>query len=372
VKLVFYDRRVAFLGSLIIQPPFNISVRRYSWDVYGGPKEMEAIIDFPSNKASFDYLWSIIQYLRCPVELYDYRGAAVWWGFLDKITVNDGVRSFGIAIDNMFNRVKATYELLTVGDATGLRADTTWYEDTISSGIYGVKEKVYSMTSYSIAAAEADAQTRLEAAKYPGAIAELAAVANRDVTIELLFSGWWKILNWIYYSETDVTYSTIAEQLVTMAELSEFTNSATCEPAATTLVPDFRQGDELLLDEILKLMEAGTDNGRRILAKIDENRKILFTEEPERFASTWTQEIFILDSKNQLYNSMGGLIEPTECKVGVWAWLKNYEMVNGFGAITSPSPVFIERATYDVEAGEYQPESFGYKSPFDELQSIQR
>jgi hypothetical protein len=371
VRLIWYNRDLDNLHNVTIQMPFDVRVKRYSWDVYGGPRELEASIEFPGG-SNFSTLWALIQYLRSPVELFDWRGVPVWWGFLDKITINDGVRSFGIALDNMFNRVKATYELLVVGDATGLRADTTWYEDTISSDLYGVKEKVYSMTSYSIAAAEQDAQTRLEATKYPVAIAELAAVADRAITVELLFSGWWKIINWLYYSETDVTYSTIAEQLVTMAEMSEFVEDANVVPDATTLVPDFRQGDELLLDEILKLMEAGTDNGRRILGTVDRYRRVFFTEEPEKHPSNFAVYQYFLDTKNRLTTAFGGLVEPTECRVGVWAHLRGYELVNGFEAITSPSPVFIERATYEVETGEYQPESFGYKSPFDELQSIQR
>jgi hypothetical protein len=369
MNLAFYNRYN--LVNPTVQPPFDIRVRRYSWDVYGGPKECEAVIEFPGG-ANISTLWAMVDYLRCPVELYDDRGDIVWWGFLDKITINDGFRSFGIALDNMFNRTKATYELLTAGSTTGLRADTIWYEATDSTAIYGDKEKVYSMTSYSIAAAELDAQTRLEAAKYPVAIVELSAIGEQNVTVELLFSGWWKILSWIYYTNAATTYSSIAEQLIYMAEYSDFVVNADMRDAATTLAPDFRQGDLILLDEIVKLMEAGTDAGRRILATVDAGRQVHFAAQPEKNPANFAVYQYFLDSKNKLYNSVGGPIEPSECKVGVWAHLRGYELVNGLDNVTSPSPVFIERATYDVETGEYQPESYGYKSPFDELQSIQR
>lgn len=370
MRLVFLSR--SDLTKPMIQPPFDIRVRRYSWDVYGGPKECEAVIEFPGG-TNFAALWQLVDYLRCGAEVYDWRGDRVWWGFLDKVTINDGTRSFGIALDNMFNRVRCTYELLTAGSSTGLRADTIWYEDTISSDMYGVKEKVYSMTSYSIAAADLDAQTRLEAAKYPVAITELASIADKAVTVELLFSGWWKILSWWYYENASTGYETIANQLIYMGEYqTDFIESADCSAVATTLAPEFRLGDELLADEIKKLMEAGTDNGRRILATVDAYRQIHFTEQGAKYPANFAVYQYFLDTKNRLYNSVGGIIEPSECRVGVWAHLRGYELVNGLQNITSPSPVFIERAVYDVESGEYQPESYGYKSPFDELQGIQR
>lgn len=369
MNLVFFSRTALYNPT--VQPPFDVRVKRYSWDVYGGPRECEAVIEFPGG-TNLATLWSMVDYLRSGVQLYDGRGDLVWWGFLDKVTINDGFRSFGIALDNMFNRTKATYELLTAGATTGLRGDTIWYEDTNSTALFGDKEKVYSMTSYSIAAAELDAQTRLEAAKYPVAITELSAIGETSVTVELLFSGWWKILNWIYYANAATTYSSIAAQLVYMAEYSDFVVRADMISAATTLAPDFRQGDELLLDEIVKLMEAGADSGQRILASVDAGRQVHFFEQPLKYPGNFAANQYFLDTKNRLYNSTGGMIEPTECKVGVWAHLRGYELINGLYAITSPSPVFIERATYDVEAGEYQPESYGYKSPFDELQSIQR
>jgi hypothetical protein len=366
---MFYTRND--LTKVGIQPPFDIRVKRYSWDVYGGPRELEAVIEFPGG-TNLSTLWTLVDFLRYGVELYDYRGDCVWWGFLDKVTINDGYRSFGIALDNMFNRVKCTFELLALGATSGLRMDTTWEEDTISSDLYGVKEKVYSMTSYSIDAAYADRDARLEAAKYPVAVTELAAMAETNVTVELLCSGWWKIMSWIYYENASTGYETVANQLVYMGEYSDFMNDSDCSAAATTLAPEYREGDELLLDEIEKLMEAGSDNGRRILATVDQSRQVHFYEQPDKHPSNFAVYQYFLDTKNKLYTSTGGLIEPSECKVGVWAHLRNYELVNGLERITSPSPVFIERAVYDVEKGEYQPESYGYKSPFDELQGIQR
>lgn len=370
MRVVWYSR--SELQKPTVQPPFNVQVKRYSFDVYGGPRECDAYIQYPGG-INLSALWQMIEYLRCGVEVYDWRGARVWWGFLDKVTINDGVRSFGIALDNMFNKVKCTYELLPVGGVTGLRADTAWYEDTISSGIYGTKQKIYSMTSYSTAAAVADAQARLAVAKYPVAITELASVVDQAITVEFLFSGWWKILNWIYYANVSTANATIANQLIYMAEYqTEFVESADCRATATTLASEFRQGDELLLDEIKKLLETGSDNGRRILVTVDPFRRVHFYEQPAKRPSNFAAFQYFLDTKNRLYNSMGGLIEPSECRVGVWAQLRGYELVNGLERITSPSPVFIERAIYDAETDEYQPESYGYKSPFDELQGIQR
>lgn len=359
----FYQRNNFTIPKTI---PYRVKVLRYSWNVFGGPEEMTCKINLSGANKSM--LWNLVEFLRCPVVVSDWRGALVWWGYVKQINISDGGHTYGIDIDTMFNRVKATYELLSSGSSTGLRADTVYYSDTRSYTEFGVREKNYPLVTISTTAAEVDAQTRLAKSKYPVAIADLALRSEGGCYAELTCRGWWDTLGWVYFDNVNTGYETVANQIVTMAESGEFITDGIMRATATTLTTEFRQGDNTLKDEIEQLMNVGDDTFRRILAKVMDTREVYFTSEPVNGTGN-----YYLDSRNNLYDAYGVRVEPSVCKVGVWATLKDFENVTfGTDQIIPPSPVFIERATYDCETGVYSPEQRGYKSPYDEIQDIQR
>jgi hypothetical protein len=307
-------------------------------------------------------LWDTKDLLRAPIWIYDDRGKRVWWGFVDQLNIREGTRTFGIDMDTMFNRVKATYELLPdgTGETLGERADTVWTQDDLSVREYGAREKIYTLTAATIAAANDDVANKLEKVKYPQAIAELAA-GKGESGVELICSGWWKTTGWQYYENVNTTYQSVATQLMAMAGEQTFFVTIKNLAAAATLLQEYRNGDALLQDEIQELMTVGSTANLRVLATVDQFRNLKFYEEPQNFFSINHS----LTYDNRLYDRYGNLIPPQDCTVGVWANLKEWEHVSvGSERVSPPSPIFIERAIYDIETGVYQPEARGQQDVF--------
>lgn len=365
IHAAFWERDFSHLKTI----PYDVVVKRYSWNVFGGPEEMTCTIDF--SGANDSLLWSMVANLRCPVWVVDNVGRVVWWGYVHTVNVTNSARTYGVSIDTMFNRVKATYELLIAGDTDGVRGDTVWVQDAFSIAEFGTREKVYPLITVSIAAAEADTYVRLEKSKFPVAIADLAIRQDQGKSVEFICKGWWYSMDWIYYENTGTTYIELATLLDTMLNDAEFVVGVRSQIAATTLTPEYRKGDQLLRSEAEQLMNIGTDNNLRILATMTKERYVILTEEPDKDGFIF--EPFYLDRDNQLYDTYGSKVDATLCKVGVWAVLRDFEGIPyATRTMIPPSPVFIERATYDCETGIYQPEQRGYKSPYDEIQDIQR
>lgn len=365
IQAVFFERTILEQPKIL---PYDVRVKQYSWNVFGGPEEMSCQADFSGQIDSM--LWSMVSNLRCPVWVIDNVGRVVWWGYVHEIKINNGWRSYGISIDTMFNRVKATYELISSGTSTGLRDDTAWQENIASITEFGTREKVYPLVTVSTTAADADVLTRLDKSKYPTSIADLQMRQDLGKSVEFICKGWWYTLDWMYYDNPSTAYADIETQLYDMITTGDFTNDVYIQCDATTLTAEFRQGDNMIRDEAEQLMNIGTDNSRRILAKFNHDRYCILSEEPD---PALPENIYYLDKNNQLFDHYGNAIDSTECRVGVWAELKDFEGI-AFDTISMipPSPVFIERATYIVDENTYQPEQRGYKSPYDEIQDIQR
>lgn len=107
----------------------------------------------------------------------------------------------------------------------------------------------------------------------------------------------------------------------------------------------WRDGDQTALTHVMELLEAGTDNNRRILARVERDRRLSVFEEPAPGDND-----FILDVKGDLYDPYNKLVRRHEWQVGVWANLKDVipSSVDVF-RLTNPNRVFLEEVIYDVE-----------------------
>lgn len=366
IQLVFYERTDL---DHIKNFPFEYRVKQYSWNVYGGPEEMTAVVDFTGYNDAL--LWSMISYLRCGVTVIDPIGRPVWWGYIHTINLNNGYRTYGVSMDTMFNRVKATYELIGAGSTSNDRADTVWQQSDASIAEFGAKEKVYPLVAISTDVANADVTARLSKSQFPTSISDLQARNDSIKSVEFICKGWWYTLNWLYYENANTGYVALEELLDDMLDAGEFVTDIYSKMSSSFLTTEYHLGDYMIRDEVEQLMDVGTDNNRRILSTMTPDRYVLLTEEPNALAVS--TENYYLDRYNNLYDPYGGRVDPTVCKVGVWAILKDFDgFPHNTRTMIPPSPIFIERAIYNVETGVYQPEQRGYKSPFEEIQGINR
>src|SRR3990167_1951281 len=122
----------------LVPPPVRFTVKSYSHLDVGGPDRC-----FVSAEGEFSDLWQLADMLRCPVEVEDEFGVAVWWAYIHGVNLHDGRDIFGLSLDSMANRVSVAYTRLAAGSTgAGERVTTAWASDSQSAGEFGTKEKV--------------------------------------------------------------------------------------------------------------------------------------------------------------------------------------------------------------------------------------
>jgi hypothetical protein len=104
-----------------------------------------------------------------------------------------------------------------------------------------------------------------------------------------------------------------------------------------------RDGSKTALAEITELLEKGSTNYRRMLARVLENRRVEIYEEPASTASGW------IDREGRLYSMYGSPIRDETCPVAMWIGLRGVVPLGAaFGNISTNTCFWIEECEYDV------------------------
>jgi hypothetical protein len=106
-----------------------------------------------------------------------------------------------------------------------------------------------------------------------------------------------------------------------------------------------RDGSKTALAEITELLEKGSTNYRRMLARVLENRRVEIYEEPASTASGW------IDREGRMYSMYGAPLRDETCPVAMWIGLRGVVPLGAaFGRISAETCFWIEECEYDVAA----------------------
>lgn len=171
-----------------IQPAADFDIRRYMWDMNGGPAQAD--VDASGDRA---VLFELVNHLREPIEILNDRGDAVWWGFLESVDIQWMNIRFGADLDTMFNNVAVAY---TNGPQ---RFTTQWSGDADSIAEYGYKEMLLSHSDCTDADALSERDTYLARRKTPVPVMGITDGREKKGQASLRLSGWYSTLEWQYY-----------------------------------------------------------------------------------------------------------------------------------------------------------------------------
>ena len=178
-------------------PDVTFRPERYGWMAVGGP-------DFAEVAAAGEArgLWSLLNWLRAPIEITDQRDQAVWWGYINGVTVRTGAIEVGVSLTEMANRIAVTYSYVEPGSSgVGVRATTSWAQDDDSVSTYGTKELLVSRDSAYLDVAEAGRNALLAALKNP--VPKVGILGgSSELSASLHCLGWWHTLDWTYLTRS--------------------------------------------------------------------------------------------------------------------------------------------------------------------------
>jgi len=348
--------------------PLDYKVRRYSWNVIGGPKQAK-IEAFGTDVD----LWRLVEMVRCPIWIYSTLGDAVWWGYVSDIRLT--VRSsasirnpsvsqrvkVGVSADTFYNRIAVAYTELDAGDASiGERNTTAWADDDGSQDEYGVRELLWTKDNATATHAVAARDMKLEQVKYP--VPVISQTSSKISKATIICNGWWDTLGWQYYANagtTEVATSTQVETIITNE--GEFFTGVDLDIASGIDTSEYRDGDANALFEVQQLLEMGTDNNLRMLASVTEHLEVTIEEE-----TTKPVQPYLITSNGDWAEEYGQEIRKETCPVGVWARMKDVMPPSVDSSMLSdPSILFVEENEYIVDKDELNHIARGAPDPWE-------
>jgi len=177
-----FDRDFRAVLSL---PDMLVSPLRWGSLAVGGPES--AVIQIDGPRAA---LLLVEGWLRYGVEIYNERGEAIWWGYIESYQLDTPTSSSSNSVEDLANSIKIEY-----GEAA-----TGFEEDAGSIAEYGRKQIVLPVDpalSASVGQRQAtELALRAEPQPIPGERGEQSQAT-------LYCVGWLKTLGWLFYSRAD-------------------------------------------------------------------------------------------------------------------------------------------------------------------------
>lgn len=137
-------------------------------------------------------------------------------------------------------------------------------------------------------------------------------------------------------------------QLKTMLEAGQFITGVDLDIASGVYSSPYRDGDQTALMCVEELLQSGTSNDRRMLATVDENRRVRVYEEPV-YGGEW-RDTTLLHNNGKLYDYLDREIDASDYPVGVWSKLKEITSTD-LPYIADPNWLFVEEVMYDAKRG---------------------
>jgi hypothetical protein len=329
----------------IIPPKGKYAVKSMSWAAIGGPE-----------KATFEVTgqdtWDLLERLRCGVNIINNQGTNVWWGYVDSIVINDGNLQISISLDEMANKVRVSYSKITATGESEGKALTAWMSDTESIATYGTKEKIQFFSSGTEGEAVSFCNMLLDRFRYP---LPGAKISNRsDLKAIVNCKGWWETLDWKYYNNASASSVATTSQIATIVtQCGQFFSGTDIISVSGINTSSKRDGEKTGLDEIIDLLNTGTANDLRLLAVVDENRRVKVYEEPI------PNSMDMLVSKfGEFENYMGVKLDKEFVRPGSYVVLKEVLPASvDVSRMADISRFFMESVTYypDVNRIEISP-----------------
>ncbi len=176
-----------------------LQVERLTWSALGGPDE--ALLT--GSIAGKDWAARSTEWAReslgRPVMVANQTGEAAWWGYVQRVEIQQDALQLVYDLAEMTNRVCVEYwQPEPQLEWTGAHTFTAWADDLGSQRIYGVKERIITLRSMDESEALQARDALLAQHSRPQPQVGRLAAGQRPPQIRLVCRGWWETLRWRY------------------------------------------------------------------------------------------------------------------------------------------------------------------------------
>lgn len=351
-------------NDLLVPVDVYWTIERYSFAAMGGPKQ--AVIKVTGADSD---LYELLKLLRCPAEIYSDAGDPLWWGYVAEVSVTaTNIRSprmgrveASTTIDQLYNRIAIAYSMVDIETGFEDRATTDWEDDASSQTEYGIKELLWTCAAATETHALAARDMKLSQDRFPTTYIRPAYGAYSSEA-RVICRGWWDTLNWRYYTNAGEDAVDTAEQVYDILDATgQFFTVIHQDVESGIDIRETRDGDTSALYEATQLLEMGTTNYRRMLAKVDPDRSVRIYEEP------LVADCIQIAQDFSLFDRFGTEQRKELCPAGVWARLKDVLPPELDAAqMSDPTLMFVEEMEYQPPpVDRLTPTPRGFLDPWD-------
>lgn len=272
----------------IVPSDLRLVVRRYRATARWSSESAQIDVVGPESA-----LWTVLRWLRRPVQLLNEAGAVVWNGFVFEAEVSSGALRVATSLGDMANRITAAY---TQPTPTGYERRTTpAVDDTDSQYRYGIKEKMLSIGEATDEQAQAQAQAALAALAQPPLLPTFGGGGGGGLAATLYCVGWSEMLRWRRYARSGARVALdgaagiaqpIGWQLV----------SADVMFSRKTGITDFGGRLASLPPGVTVAVSGSTSN----------NRNFVITQAQNNAAHSYTANTIFFDASDDIYDNAQG------------------------------------------------------------------
>jgi hypothetical protein len=129
------------------------------------------------------------------------------------------------------------------------------------------------------------------------------------------------------------------------------------------MVRQYIADPKIVLDEITDMLDAGTVDGKRLVATVMQDRSVVVDVQEE--ASYGSQNL-LLDDDGRLHTATGSLLTPGQLVYGQYVDVESLLLFNSVGIRSTRGPaIYIKESTYSAQDDALNLMSEGAQSPFD-------
>lgn len=338
----------------LVLPEVHLEPIRYSWHALGGPEmaEMRAL-------GSPWAVWSLCDWLRAPVELFDERGQAVWWGYIAEVTIGTGAIELGLSVEGMRNRVAVRYQDQSSGSSVSQQTD--WLEDGDSVDEFGIFEGLASLSSGSANAAAGLRMRMLQELRYPVPVIRHTGRTG-EMTATVRCRGWWNSLDWQYYQNPDISGATTTAQIAAiLGSSAQFITGIDLQATGDISLSQLQDGSNTSQTIVENLLAAGLADGTGLLATVTRNREVRIYEEP-------VEDRLFLQADGQIQDLWGNPLLQHTCPHAQWCLLRDVVPPTvDVDRMANPTRFFVQRSEFTVAGWGLILEPRGMESPWQAL-----
>lgn len=211
---------------------------------------------------------------------YGPQAETCWEGVLLGVTATFGQERRSVSLEKMANRVGCKYS--TRG---GSPTTSSAVSDTFSQARYGIKDGLISASGITATAAANLAAMELGRRAWP-VMTPASSVRTGDVgdvSVELAFSGWYYLLDWLLTSSTSTTSTVTTTQakalLVAYNAVNAFYSTSSQDVTASGISDEeYIAPDTSYLQKLEALLSQGNSSNERLAWGIYEDRRLVVAQ----------------------------------------------------------------------------------------------